>query len=79
MLRGVDGYSDGRWHDALQALVDAQYRVLLLAAPSPALLRDPQALPAYRALPLAQRLKTRLKACVPELWFRRLRVLLPRR
>lgn len=78
MLRGVDAYGEGRWHEALQRLVDAQYRVLLLAAPSPALLRDPEARRAYRALPLGQRLKTRLKAHVPERWFRRMRALLPR-
>jgi glycosyltransferase involved in cell wall biosynthesis len=75
MLRGVDGFSGGRWHEALQRLIDAQYRVLLLGAPTPALLRAPEAKAAWRALTPAQKLKTRLKAHMPETLFRRLRAL----
>ena len=76
-MRGVDEYSGGRWHAALQTLVDAQYRVMLLTAPTPALLRAPEAQAALRALPPLTQLKTRVKARVPERLFRRLRGLLP--
>lgn len=79
MLQSVDTYSGGRWHAALQALANAQYRVLLQSAPTPALLRDPQAQPAYRALPLPARLRVRLKAHMPERLYRRLSKLAGRR
>lgn len=79
MLRGVDEYSGGRWHAALQALADAQYRVMLLAAPTPALLRAPEAQAALSTLPPLTRLKTHLKAHIPEGLFKRLRSLLPRK
>lgn len=75
MLRAVDAYSEGRWHAALQRLMDEQYRVLLLAAPTRALLRAPEARAAWRALSPAQRLKTLVKAHMPEGLFRRLRSL----
>jgi glycosyltransferase involved in cell wall biosynthesis len=78
MLRAVDAFSAGRWHTALQTLVDAQYRVMLLAAPTPALLRAPEAKAAWRALTPAQRLKTRLKARLPQKLFRRLKALVAR-
>ncbi len=72
MLRGVDAISGGRWHAALQPLMDTQYRALVQGAPTPALLRDPEARRALLALPLPARLKARLKAYMPEGLYRRL-------
>ena len=76
MLRSVDTFSGGCAHDALARLMDAQYRVLLEAAPTPALLRDPAARGALRAMAPARRLKCRLKAVLPQRLFQRLKRLL---
>ena len=70
MLRGVDGFSGGRYREALSRLMDAQYRVLLEAAPSRKLLHDPDAARVYRSLPVVRRIKFHLKTWLPEKWFR---------
>ena len=70
MLRGVDGFSGGRYREALSRLMDTQYRVLLEAAPTRQLLKDPDAARVYRALPFSRRMKVHLKTGLPEKWFR---------
>ena len=69
MLEGVDAFSGGRWHEALRPLMEEQYRVLLEAAPTLALLRDPKARLALRALAPSRRLKCWLKAVLPRRLF----------
>lgn len=76
MLRGVDAFSGGRWQEALQRLTDDQLRVLIEAEPTQALLREPDARRVYRAMPLARRVKCRVKALLPEGVFRRVKGLL---
>ena len=76
MLAGVDLYSKGQYHADVRRLMDDQLRVLLEAAPSPALLKDPDGLRVYGTLPFARRLKCRVKALLPEAAFRRLKALL---
>ncbi len=73
MLRSVDEVSKRSAHDALQSLVDKEYRVMLEAAPSRALLRDADAKRVYRALPLARRLKFHVKRLIPETLYRFMR------
>ncbi len=70
MLRGVDAFSSGRHREALSRLMDGQYRVLLEAAPSFSLLKDPEAKRVYRGLPITRRLKCRVKMVIPPRVFR---------
>lgn len=79
MLAGVDAFSHERWHVALSRLTDAQYRVWLTTAPTPTLLRSPQAQSAYRSLPPLARLKCQIKARLPDGLPRRLKALFRRR
>ena len=78
MLTDVDAYLGKREHPVFERLADAQYRVLLEAAPTLALLRQPEARRAFRALPLWRRLKCCVKAALPESVFRRFKALLRR-
>jgi glycosyltransferase involved in cell wall biosynthesis len=70
MLRSVAGFSGGRYRADLRRLEDEQYRVVLEAAPTRALLRNAEARRVYRAMPLARRFKCRVKALLPEQVFR---------
>jgi len=70
MLRGVNAFTHALWDSDLQRLVDDQYRVLIEAAPDRALLAEPEARRVFRRLPLARRLKTRAKMCLPQTWYR---------
>lgn len=76
MLKGVDAFSDGRWHEALQRLTDDQLQVLIEAAPTRELLREPDARRVYREMPLARRVKCRVKLWLPEGVFRWVKELL---
>jgi len=76
MLQGVDAFSGGRWQEALRRLMDDQLRVLMEAAPTRALLQEPDARRVYRAMSLARRVKYRVKAWLPEAVFRRVKGLL---
>lgn len=70
MLADVDAYLGKRDHPVFERLADTQYRVLLEAAPTLALLRQPEARRAFRALPPWRRLKCIVKAALPESVFR---------
>ena len=78
MLADVQTLCGERCQAELQRLRDAQLRVLLYAAPTRALLRQPEARRVYRALPLPRRLLCRLKACLPDDALRTLRARLRR-
>jgi glycosyltransferase involved in cell wall biosynthesis len=73
MLKGVNEFCGGRYRAELGRLADEQYRVLLEAAPTRALLREADARRVYRAMPPVRRLKCRVKAVLPAGAFRRLR------
>jgi len=78
MLQGVDAFSRGAHHEALQTLMDGQRRVLLEAAPSRALLADAHMRRVYRGLPLLRRVKFWGKTILPQRFFRRVKALLRR-
>ena len=68
MLADVDRLSGGAYHDALQVLMDSHTRALVQGAPTPSLLRQPDARRVLRALPLPKRIKCRVKALIPDAW-----------
>ena len=79
ILQSVDTFSGGRWHAPLQRLMDEQLRVVLEAAPSRALLAQPDASRVLRGMSFARRVKCRLKVLLPEAVFRWLKRLFTER
>ena len=77
MLQNVDAFSGGCYHAELRALMDAQHRVLLEAAPRLALLKNADLRRVYRTLPLQRRVKFHIKSLLPQSAFAALRRVRP--
>ena len=60
-------------YSALRVAYTDELELETEAAPDRALLAEPEARSVFRRLPLARRMKTYVKMCLPQTWYRRVK------